>query len=104
MTDAMTFACDSEGRSRCKLHGLRMLNPEVFRRFPFASADSTNIARNIGIDKRWSGSYTPVSKDARARVLRERIEASQSAGRWEPTAMPVRQAGLFADHLLLRDS
>jgi hypothetical protein len=38
-----------------RLHGLRMLNPEVFSRLPFASADSTNIGRNIGIDQAWRG-------------------------------------------------
>jgi hypothetical protein len=43
------------GRPGVRLHGLRMLNPEVFSRLPFASADSTNIGRNIGIDQAWRG-------------------------------------------------
>lgn len=104
MAEAMETACDAEGRPRCKLHGLRMLNPEIFSRFPFASADSTNIARNIGLDKRWTGSYAPVSKDARARVLRERIESRQSAECWDPAVVAVGNGDLFPAHLLMRDA
>jgi len=73
---AMSAACDAQGRPLCKLHGLRMLNPKVFTRLPFASADSTNIGRNVGIDKKWaSGNYLPPTKEARAYVMRARIEA-----------------------------
>lgn len=72
---AMRVVCDSEGRPCCKLHGLRMLNPAVFSRLPFASADSTNIGRNIGIDQAWKGTYTPPTKEARAMILRQRIES-----------------------------
>src|SRR5262249_29538384 len=43
MHEAMRTICDDAGQPPCKLHGLRMLDPEVFTRFPFASADSTNI-------------------------------------------------------------
>jgi hypothetical protein len=76
MGDAMRAVCDREGRPLVKLHGLRMLNPRVFTRFPFASADSTNIGRNVGIDKNWSkGHYLPPTKEARAQVMRQRIEA-----------------------------
>lgn len=82
MRYAMAMVCD-DGLPRCKLHGLRMLNPDVFTRFPFASADSTNIGRNVGIDSRWkTGSYRPASKRVRAIVMREKIEINQSAPRW----------------------
>lgn len=68
--------CDDMGRPVCKLHGLRMLDPGVFTRFPFASADSTNIGRNVGIDSHWkTGSYLPSGKPARAAVMRQRIES-----------------------------
>lgn len=82
INEAMKVICDSSGRPRVKIHGLRMLDPEVFTKIPFSSADSTNIARNIGIDSRWNQAYTPSGKDARARVIRERIEAFQSPGKW----------------------
>lgn len=76
MYEAMRALCDDTGRPACKLHGLRMLDPAVFTRFPFASADSTNIGRNVGIDQRWkSGSYPVMGKAARAQVMRGRIEA-----------------------------
>jgi hypothetical protein len=55
-----------------------MLNPAVFTKLPFASADSTNIGRNVGIDKNWKGTYLPPTKEARAQIMRTRIE-SQNA-------------------------
>ena len=76
INEAMGAACSADGRPLCKLHGLRMLNPKVFTRLPFTSADSTNIARNVGIDKHWAkGNYLPPTKEARAQVMRARIEA-----------------------------
>jgi len=75
MREVMAAVCDSQGRPYCKLHGLRMLNPKVFTQYPFASADSTNIARNIGIDKAWRGTYVPSSKSIKGLVMAERIES-----------------------------
>jgi hypothetical protein len=83
MDTAMHAICGPDGLPPCKLHGLRMLNPRVFTQFPFASADSTNIARNIGIDQAWKGSYTPPTKQARAWIMRERIEHFQAAVRYD---------------------
>lgn len=82
MAKAMRVVCDPTGRPLVKLHGLRMLNPEVFRHLPFASADSTNIARNTGIDKAWKGTYLPPTKEARAVVMRARIEAFNAPPSW----------------------
>lgn len=82
MAEAMDVACDADGRPKAKLHGLRMLDPTVFSHFPFSSADSTNVARNIGIDKRWDGAYSPRSRKMRALIMMERIEAHASASRW----------------------
>jgi hypothetical protein len=93
MSEAMDVICDRDGRPACKLHGLRMLNPDVFTRFPFASADSTNIGQNVGIDSKWRGPYTPASKESRAQVLRERIEAHQSQTFWVRDHAPI-QIGL----------
>lgn len=83
MTVAMDAITDKHNRPICKLHGLRMLNPRVFTKLPFASADSTNIAQNIGIDSAWKGTYTPVNKEARAQVMRHRIESHQATVFWE---------------------
>lgn len=85
ISQAMDAICDGEGFPPCKLHGLRMLDSEVFSRLPFASADSTNIAQNIGIDSKWRGTYQPVgqsAKDWRAVGMASRIEAFNSAPRW----------------------
>jgi hypothetical protein len=99
---AMRVVCDDEGRPLVKLHGLRMLNPAVFTRLPFASADSTNIGRNIGIDKHWRGTYTPPNKAARAAVMRARIEAHNAPPRWAFDVPGVPQfdniSDLLAEH------
>lgn len=92
IAQAMDVVCDREGRPVCKLHGLRMLNPEIFTRIPLASADSTNIAQNIGIDSKWHGPYTPVNKDARAASMRGRIEARQSPTHWDRLAAPIQES------------
>lgn len=79
---AMRVICDEDGRPHCKLHGLRMLNPKVFSKLPFSSADSTNIGRNVGIDKAWKGTYLPPNKETRAAVMRSRIESVNAPPTW----------------------
>ncbi|MCE0490958.1 hypothetical protein LU196_13005 [Pantoea sp. Mb-10] len=80
MKDLIRHVTDEFGQPIAKLHGLRMLNPLIFTKLPLASADSTNVARNIGIDKAWSGAYAPASKETRAALLVERIESHNSPG------------------------
>jgi hypothetical protein len=75
MHEAMRTICDDAGQPRCRLHGLRMLDPAIFSRFPFASADSTNIGRNIGMDCKWEGPYSPPTKESRVQAMRHRIES-----------------------------
>lgn len=82
MAEAMSVICDQDGYPKKKIHGLRMLDPTIFSHFPFSSADSTNVARNIGLDGRWNGTYSPKTKRMRAMIIMERIEAHASASRW----------------------
>lgn len=82
ISEAMEAICDADGRPAAKLHGLRMLDPTIFSHLPLASADSTNVARNIGIDKAWRGPYQPLSISTRALVLADRIERHAAANRW----------------------
>lgn len=82
IADVMSVICDSDGMPKVKLHGLRMLDPDCFSRIPLASADSCNVARNIGIDKAWRGSYVPSSKYTKALIIIDRIESHASARRW----------------------
>lgn len=90
--DVMPYVCDEDGKPYCKLHGLRMLNPEIFTRMPFASADSTNAAQNAGASRRF-GMYAPSLAYQRANVIADRIEAFNSATHW--TASRERQLELF---------
>jgi hypothetical protein len=79
MGAAMDFICDDEGRPPCKLHGLRMLNPEVFSCLPLSSADSTNAARNHArTRKRYA-----LTKRMAALVMVHDIETRNSAACWE---------------------
>ena len=94
MGEAMQAITDGQGLPAAKLHGLRMLNPEVFTRLPLSSADSTSVARNIGLDVQWKGTYTPPTKECRAMVLCERLEAHNAARAWHG---PPVQTRLFED-------
>lgn len=81
LKDIIRHVLDAYGRPICKLHGLRMLNPDIFTKIPLASADSTNIAQNVGKDNNWAkGNYLPASKETRAYVMAERIESNNSTG------------------------
>jgi hypothetical protein len=91
MSNVMRIACDEEGMPLVKLHGLRMLDPVLFSHLPLASADSCNVARNIGIDSKWSGPYAPRSRAARALIMLDRIESHASARRWCTASSGVQQ-------------
>lgn len=82
MAAAMDAICNDQGRPMCRLHGLRMLDPAIFTRLPFASADSTNAAVNGGSISRF-GMYAPPTAGQRASVIADRIEAHTSAPIWQ---------------------
>lgn len=48
MADFMDVVTDSEGNLPCKVHGLRMLDINIFQYLPLHSGDSTNAAVNGG--------------------------------------------------------
>jgi hypothetical protein len=81
MRQVLPAICDADGYPITKLHGLRALNPAIYSVLPYASADSTNVARNIGIDSRWKGTYQPKSKLTRALILKERVQQFNGACR-----------------------
>lgn len=95
IAQAMRVLCDTEGFPRVRIHGLRMLNPEVFTRIPLASADSTNIGRNVGIDSKWSGAYSPPSRESRAALMRARIESQNAPARWIHQPIQEELCSLF---------
>lgn len=80
LKDIIRHVLDEHGQPITKLHGLRMLNKDIFTKLPLSSADSTNVAQNIGKDVNWKGTYQPQSKETRAAVMVERIEAYNSPG------------------------
>ena len=82
MAEMMDVICDTNGKPRTRIHGLRMLNPEIFSRIPFHSCDSTNAARNNNQKDRF-GVYLPPTAAGRASVIADRIEAWNSAATWK---------------------
>lgn len=80
MSQAMDCLCP-DGRPRCKIHGLRMLDPAIVQRYPFASADSTNVAQNCQLLGRF-GIYKPPSRAQRSEVIAARMEQSRSPAVW----------------------
>jgi hypothetical protein len=79
--DTLPAICNGDGFPLVKLHGLRMLNVKITTKIPLASADSTNVARNIRYDTAWTGSYAPATKETRVDVLIERIELHPTPSR-----------------------
>lgn len=82
MEQAMDAICDEYGRPPCKLHGLRMLNPDIFTRLPLSSADSINAVRRSNQIDRF-GYYIPPTPSGRSLVVADRIESYSSAPVWE---------------------
>ena len=62
--------------------------------------DSTNVARNIGIDSAWTGSYIPKRTETRAMLLRDNIEnhasASETLARVMVEGQDAQQVELFS--------
>jgi len=89
MREIMAICCDSNGVPKVKLHGLRMLDPEIFspgqkrNGLPLSSADSTNAVINSKSNTRF-GMYKPPSKAACAAVIADRIESHNCAAIWIP--------------------
>ncbi len=83
IAQAMGVVCDDFGRPRCKLHGLRMLDPRIFQSIPLASADSaTAVLNSFKNDERY-GIYAPKKQSQRANICADRIEAHVSAPVWD---------------------
>jgi hypothetical protein len=92
MATVMDVICDEHGRPCCKLHGLRMMAPDIFTRLPLASADSTNVAQNKSLTGRF-GIYVPPTASQRAAVIADRIEAHNSAPCWERPRQQLMYSG-----------
>ena len=86
----MSVACDTMGKPKARLHGLRMLDPRIFQHIPLSSADSTNATMNAGIIKVF-GQYPPATQYQRLAVIADRIESNSSAACWDG-----KQNDLFA--------
>ena len=82
IAQAMDLICDDQGRPRCKLHGLRMLDPRIFQFIPLASADSAAAVLRSFMPGERFGIYLPKKESQRANIIADRVEACNSAPRW----------------------
>lgn len=82
MNEVRKIACDDAHRPRRPFHLLRGLNPAGFTVISCRSGDSTTVARNIGIDKRWPEVYSISSKAVRGIAYATRLESFQSPPIW----------------------
>lgn len=90
VSEAMDAICDHQMRPVTKLHGLRMLDTEIFSRIPLSSADSTNASVNGSRKARQCGCNTLTGQT----IIADRIESHQSASCWTPRLFE-RQRVLF---------
>jgi hypothetical protein len=90
MQQIMDCVCE-DGKPTVKLHGLRMLRPDICKHLPLASADSAGASRSVGTTN-WGGCYRQASDAVKAHVLVEHYEATQGAAIW---AGVPRQEELF---------
>lgn len=91
MSEIMAVICDEQGLPKCKLHGMRMLNPAIFQHLPLASADSTNVAQNAAREAMRHRVSVPTAR----RIMAEQVEQLQSAERWDAVEKP-KQFSPFA--------
>lgn len=84
--EVMAVCCDENGNPRTRLHGLRMLNPDIFSKIPLASADSTNAAQNgtrkaqqVGLVSSWQGQV----------IIAWGIEQETAAEQWVYEQQPM---------------
>lgn len=79
MHEAFAAICVS-GEPICKVHGLRMADPAVFHRYPFASVDSTNVAQNYSREAQQHN----VSEEIAREIIAGRLEVHNSAPKYKP--------------------
>lgn len=82
MADFMDDVTDSRGVLPVKVHGLRMLDPNLFKYLPLHSGDSTNAAVN-GHRAMAKGIYPAVERWQGGERIAQIIEAQQSAAVWD---------------------
>jgi len=94
MSQVMEVLTDKQGFPKVRIHGLRMLNPRIFTKYPFSSADSSMVGQNCADEGKFNGSLRPISTEVRGAVLIDRIESFQSPGRY--VASNSMQMDLFS--------
>lgn len=82
MADFMDEVTDDNGVLPCKVHGLRMLDINLFKYLPLHSGDSTNAGVN-GHRAMAKGIYPAIERWQGNERIAQRIEAFQSAPTWD---------------------
>lgn len=94
MADVMGVMCDSGGVPKCKIHGLRMMDPAIFTTYPFRSVDSTNCAQNGARNGKAIDEL--LTSGQGAIITAWRIEIHNSPATWDSgSSVLVREKMLF---------
>lgn len=93
MAEVMDVMCDVDGIPKCKIHGLRMMDPAIFTSYPFRSVDSTNCAQNgarngKAIDEKLTSGQGSI-------ITAWRIEAHNSPATWKRRGSVLVREMLF---------
>ena len=83
MRKIFDFIC-VDGVPQAKVHGLRMLDPEIVEKFPFSSCDSAGACIISVYNNEWNYPYAPITKAGRAALYADKIERTQSPSFYEP--------------------
>jgi len=87
---------------RVKIHGLRMLDVRVLSRYPFASADSTNVAVNVPLtEKRFPEIKDKLTRTAVMRAAIERV-FPPTVSDWVATQPPMQQPIILASPPIIK--
>ena len=78
MRKIFEIVCNNEGVPQVKIHGLRMLDPEIVKAFPFSSCDSADAVIESVFDYKWTHRYFPKTKSGRAALVADYLEQTQS--------------------------
>ena len=82
MIPFMDYVTDEYGNLPCKVHGLRMLDINIFKHLPLHSGDSTNAAVNGHISMK-KGPYPCVERWQGSERIAQRVESYQSPAFWD---------------------
>lgn len=82
-------------RSKVKIHGLRMVDPRIVARCPFASVDSTTAGRHANAGIKFPPPFNRCEPEERVRAYASYLERTRAPIQFLPPERTARLDGLF---------